>query len=92
MEGNQKRMDCFFPERGLCSWGWKRINFWSDAWSGGEALSNRYPTLFNLATNKEAKIADIWEIREGEGFWSATFFRALNDWEIEEMTRFLGPV
>ena len=56
---------------------------------GGEALSNRFPTLFNLATNKEAKVADIWEIREGEGCWSPTFLRALNDWEIEEMTRFL---
>ena len=54
----------------------------------GEALSNRFPTLFNLATNKEAKIADIWEIREGEGFWSPTFNRDLNNWEIEEMTRF----
>ena len=67
----------------------RRINFWSDVWCGGEALGNRFPTLFNLATNKEAKVADIWEIREGEGFWSPTFLRALNDWEIEEMTRFL---
>ena len=67
----------------------RRINFWSDVWCGGEALSNSFPTLFNLATNKEAKVADIWEIREGEGFWSPTFLRALNDWEIEEMTRFL---
>ena len=67
----------------------RRTNFWSDVWCGGEALSNRFPTLFNLASNKEAKVADIWEIREGEGFWSLTFLRALNDWEIEEMTRFL---
>ena len=65
----------------------RRINFWIDVWCGGEALSN--PTLFNLATNKEAKVADIWEIREGDGCWSPTFLRALNDWEIEEMTRFL---
>ena len=67
----------------------RRINFWSDVWCGGEALSNRFPTLFNLATNKEAKVADIWDIREGDGCWSPTFLRALNDWEIEEMTRFL---
>ena len=30
-----------------------------------------------------------WDIREGDGCWSPTFLRALNDWEIEEMTRFL---
>ena len=40
-------------------------------------------------TNKEAKVADIWDIREGVGCWSPTFLRPLNDWEIEEMTRFL---
>ena len=67
----------------------RRINFWSDVWCGREALSVRFPTLFNLATNKEAKVADIWDIREGVGCWSPTFLRALNDWEIEEMTRFL---
>ena len=67
----------------------RRINFWSDVWCGREALSVRFPTLFNLATNKEAKVADIWDIREGVGCWSPTFLRALNDWEFEEMTRFL---
>ena len=53
-----------------------------------DALCNRFPTLFNLATNKEAKVADIWDRREGAGCWSPTFLRSLNDWELEEMTRF----
>ena len=90
MEGNQKIMVCFFFQNAAFVLGDGRmINFWSDVWCGGEALSNRFRTLFNLATSKEAKVADIWEIIEGEGFWSPTFLRALNDWEIEEMTRFL---
>ena len=90
MELNQKRMACFFffQNAAFVLGDGRRINFWSDVWCGGEALSNRFPTLFNLATNKEAKVAGIWEMREGEGFWSPTFIRALNDWEIEEMTRF----
>ena len=67
----------------------RRINFWSDVWCGVEALCNRFPTLLNLATNKEAKVADIWDSKEGVGCWSPTFLRSLNDWELEEMTRFL---
>ena len=54
-----------------------------------EALCNRFPNLFNIATNKEAKVAEIWDSREGDGCWSPTFLRSLNDWELEEMTRFL---
>ena len=45
----------------------RMINFWSDVWCGGEALCNRFPTFFNLATNKEAKVANIWDRREGAG-------------------------
>ena len=45
----------------------RRINFWSDVWYGVEALCNRFPTLFILATNKEAKVAYIWDRREGVG-------------------------
>ena len=84
----RKEWPDFFQNAAFVLGDGRRINFWSDVWCGGEALSIRFPTLFSLATNKEAKVADIWEMREGEGFWFPTFIRALNDWEIEEMTRF----
>ena len=49
-----------------------------------------YPSLFNLALHKEVTIADMWDRGRGEGCWSLTFFlRSLNDWEIEEVERFL---
>ena len=48
-----------------------------------------YPSLFNLALNKEAMIADIWDSGKGVGCWSPTFLRPLNDWEIKEVERFL---
>ena len=35
------------------------INFWKNVWCGEEALCSSYPSLFNLALNKEAKIANI---------------------------------
>ena len=49
----------------------------------------RFSSLFNLALNKDARVADIWESGDGVGGWSPTFLRSLNDWEIEEMVRFL---
>ena len=67
----------------------RRINFWNDVWCGEEALSNSFPSLFNLVLNKEAKVADIWDRSEGVGCWSPTFLRPLNDWELEEMIKFL---
>ena len=52
-------------------------------------MSSCFPSLFSLAANKEAKVADIWESREGARCWFPTFIRPLNDWELEEMIRFL---
>ena len=67
----------------------RRINFWKDVWCGEEALCSSYPSLFNLALNKEAMVADIWYRDKGAECWSPTFLGPLNDWEIEEMVRFL---
>ena len=47
-----------------------------------------YPSLFNLALHKEATVADMWDRGRGEGGWSPTFLRSLNDWEIEKVQRF----
>ena len=66
-----------------------RINFWKDVWCGEEALCARFPALSNLALNKEARVADIWDSGNGAGGWSPTFLRSLNDWEIGEMVRSL---
>ena len=69
--------------------GGRRINFWKDVWCSGKALCARFPSLFNLALNKEARVAYIWESGVGVGGWSPTFLRSLNDWGIGEMVRFL---
>ena len=85
----RKEWPSFFQSSVFALGDGKRINFWKDAWCGGEALCARFPSLFNLALNKEARVADIWESGVGAGGWSPTFLRSLNDWEIGEMVRFL---
>ena len=57
----------------------RRINFWKDVRGGEEVLCSSYPSLFNLALNKEATVADIWDRGRGGGCWSPTFLRPLND-------------
>ena len=52
-------------------------------------MSSSFPSLFSLAVNKEVKVANIWESRGGAGCWFPTFIRPLNDWELEEMIKFL---
>ena len=42
-------------------------------------LCSVYPSLFNLAMHKEAMVADMWDCGRGEGGWSPTFLRSLND-------------
>ena len=85
----RKEWSSFFQNAVFSLGDGRRINFWKDVWCGEEALCSRYPSLFNFALNKEAKIADIWDRDRGVGSWSPNFLRPLNDWEIEEVASFL---
>ena len=66
-----------------------RISFWKDAWCGEEALRLTFPNLFRLTAQKNAKAADLWNRESGEGGWNPIFLRSFNDWEMEEVDRFL---
>ena len=80
----------FFFQNAVFSLGdGRRVNFWKDAWCGEDALCSVYPSFFNLAMHKEATVADMWDRSRGEGGWSPTFLRSVDDWEIEEVERFL---
>ena len=67
----------------------RRLGFWNDSWYGETVLCNAFPTLFNLATHKDARVADVWDSSREEGGWSPVFLRPFNDWEVEEVERFL---
>ena len=67
----------------------RRTSFWEDSWCGEEALCLTFPSLFNVAAHKEARVAEVWNCSRLNGGWSPTFLRALNDWELDEVERFL---
>ena len=52
-------------------------------------LCNAFPTLFNLVAHKDVRVADVWDSSREEGGWSPVFLRPFNDWEVEEVQRFL---
>ena len=67
----------------------RRLRFWKDPWCGGTALCNAFPTLFNLVAHKDARVAEVWDSSRVDGGWSPVFERPFNDWEMEEVERFL---
>jgi hypothetical protein len=47
-----------------------------------------YSGLYNLASNKEALIADNFDSLSGSFQWNVSFLRSLNDWEVEDLASF----
>lgn len=57
-------------------WFWENIErkigdgkgtfFWEDVWLGREPLKVRFPRLYHLSSNQEAKISDMRHWKEGE--------------------------
>ena len=65
------------------------MNFWRDKWCEEEPLRVAFPTLFSIATPKEAWVEEVWDGSLEEGCWAPRFSRAFNDWELEEAKRLL---
>ena len=68
----------------------KNVRFWKDKWCGTTPLCEAFPSLFAIATFKEAWVNEVWTA-EGErrGSWTPSFNRLFNDWEMEEVGRLL---
>jgi hypothetical protein len=44
-----------------------------------------FPGLYSLASNKEASIANNYDLMSGSHQWNVSFLRSLNDWEVEDL-------
>ena len=44
-----------------------RVRFWRDKWCRDSPLCMSFPSLFALADDKEAWVADIWDPLAGGG-------------------------
>ena len=66
----------------------RRLGFWKDPWCDETVLSQAFPALFNLAAQKDARVAEVWDSSVEVGVWSPVFLRPFNDWELDEVERF----
>ena len=46
-------------------------------------------SLFALAAHKDVMVANVWDSTREGGGWLPCFSRPFNDWEMEEVERFL---
>jgi hypothetical protein len=44
-----------------------------------------FPGLYSLASNKEASIANNYDLMSGSHQWNVSFLRSLNYWEVEDL-------
>ena len=70
----------------------KRVRFWKNIWCGNSSLCEAFPSLFDLAVSKDAWVADCRDSMGEEGGWTPCFLRPFNDWEVEEVERFLSTI
>ncbi|XP_040992740.1 uncharacterized protein LOC121239540 [Juglans microcarpa x Juglans regia] len=69
-----------------------RIKFWRDIWCGEEALAVAFPSVFHVACDQEASVADLM-IRSGDQLhWNVIFSKAIHDWELNSVEAFFSRV
>lgn len=65
------------------------LHFWEDVWCREETSCNDFPSLFRMATNKDAMVADVWDFsRRGWG-WTISFSRPCYVWKEEQVWNLL---
>ena len=72
-----------------------RVKLWIDQWCGDSPLKSTFPSVYGIASNKEASVAsslDQLGIEERRS-WNVLFIQRPNDWEmggVDEFLRTLG--
>lgn len=63
--------------------------FWTDVWEDGGCFINRFPRIYAIAHDKNARVEEVWSGSGGVGMWNITVTRNLKDWEVEEFENLL---
>ena len=71
------------------TWGKKENQILGRCWCGEVSLCASFPTLYNIAKTKGAKMAEVWESSGEDGAWNPRFSRAFNDWDLEQVQNFI---
>ena len=67
----------------------RKVRFWEDVWCEEAPLCSSFPSLYEVASSKGAKVEEMWEVIRTGGGWNFIFERHFNNWELEETHRFI---
>lgn len=59
---------------------------------GESPLLERYPNLFQIAQDTDAKLANCLEFRYGYRSWNRISIQPVNDWELKSMVQLLNEL
>ena len=65
-----------------------KIKFWDDVWCKEASLKEAFPGLYNIASAKDASIANNMDFMGGTIQWNVSFFLLVHDWELEVLASF----
>lgn len=85
----RKGWEEFVPNTRLVVGNGPKVRFWHDRWCGDTPLKVLFPSLFQLARDKAAKVSNYMDDQGGQVSWSLVFVRAFQDWEMHEFNDFL---
>ena len=77
-EAMQLKQNCSFDLGDGC-----KVRFWEDAWCDEIPLCLSFPSLFEVANSKGARLVELWEGLGSEGGWNFRFERSFNLWELD---------
>ena len=63
----REEWDTIFPLAVFSLGNGRRLLFWKDVWCEEEVLYVSFPSLYALADNKEALVAELWDSSREEG-------------------------
>lgn len=65
-----------------------RIKFQYDLWCDNNTLKDSLPSVFRIASEKEASMADLMVIVGDMAYWNACFTWTAQDWEVYNLEEF----
>ncbi|XP_042965576.1 uncharacterized protein LOC122299388 [Carya illinoinensis] len=86
----RKGWESFSCNTRLCLGDGSRISFWMDRWVGDLVLKDAYPTIFAIAREKAAVVADLRVIFQDTQEWNISLTRDANDWEVNDLLEFMN--
>ena len=92
MEIYQERVEGFYPIIIFKVWDGSCIKFWHDPWCEGLPLEINFPELYNIASKKDASVAELLSSSRANYHYKISFTRPVQDWELESVASFIDLI